>query len=87
MGKHRSDALTELARRFDQAAQALPPDIFYPVRWQDAAWIVEPTRRLEDMITERSVAVHLWNECIRAFKDRPAPKGSFLHRLQMEGSC
>jgi hypothetical protein len=79
-------ALTELARRFGQAAQALPPDIFYPVRWQDAAWIVEPTRRLEDMITERSVAVHLWNECIRAFKDRPAPKGSFLHRLQMEGS-
>jgi hypothetical protein len=36
------------------------------------------------MVTERTVAVHLWNECIRAFKDRLAPEGSFLHRLQQE---
>ena len=35
---------------------------------------------------ESSVAVHLWNECIRTFKDAPAPAGSFLHRLQQEGA-
>jgi hypothetical protein len=77
-------ALTELARKFGLTSQALPSDTFYPVRWQDAGWIVDPMRSLEDMITERTVAIHLWNECIRGFKDRPAPEGSFLHRLQQE---
>ena len=77
-------ALTFLARKFGLSSQALPSEVFYPVRWQDADWIVDPARGLEDMVTERTVAVHLWNECIRGFKARPAPEGSFLHRLQQE---
>jgi len=41
--------------------------------------------KLEDMITERTVAIHLWNECIKDFKNLTALEGSFLNRLQEEG--
>jgi hypothetical protein len=40
---------------------------------------------LEEIITERTVGIHLWNECIKGYKDAAAPKGSFLDRLQREG--
>jgi hypothetical protein len=33
-----------------------------------------------------TVTVHLWNERIKHFKEKPAPKGSFLARLQQEGA-
>lgn len=79
-------ALTALAREYLLMPEALPPDVFYPVAWQKAAWILDPRVDLQDVVSESTVAVHLWNECIRTFKDKPAPKGSFLHRLQREGA-
>jgi hypothetical protein len=78
-------ALSHLARRHGIDRHALPSDIFNPVRWQDALWITDPGRTLEDAVTPRSVAVHLWNERIKHVKERPAPPGSFLSRLQHEG--
>jgi len=78
-------ALTALAREFGLVAHALPSETFYPVRWQDAGWIENPAAKLEAMTTDQTVAVHLWNECIKGFKSRPAPEGSFLRRLQEEG--
>lgn len=78
-------ALTRFVRRFKLSSNALSPDVFYPAEWRNAAWIRDPAIHLDDMITERTVAVHLWNECIREFKSRPAPQGSFLARLQHEG--
>lgn len=78
-------ALTALAREFGLGSRALPSDAFYPVRWQDAAWVGNPAVKLQDMITERTVAIHLWNECIKDFKNLAALEGSFLSRLQEEG--
>jgi hypothetical protein len=78
-------ALTAVARKYSLLTEALPPDVFYPVAWQRADWILDSRIDLEDVVTERTVAVHLWNECIRTFKDKAAPEGSFLHRLQREG--
>lgn len=78
-------ALTALAREYSMMSEALPSDVFYPIAWQKAAWILDPRIALQDVVSERTVAVHLWNECIRTFKDKPAPEGSFLHRLQREG--
>jgi len=80
-------ALTAMARKYSLLSEALPSDVFYPVAWQRANWILDPRIALQDVATERTVAVHLWNECIRTFKDRPAPEGSFLHRLQQEGGA
>lgn len=78
-------ALTALLRQHGLAHLALPPEILYPARWQDADWIADPDIRLEDVITPRTVSIHVWNERIKHFKDRPAAPGSFLARLQQEG--
>lgn len=79
-------ALTALARRLGLSALAEPPERFYPVSWQEASWLLEPGVQAEDVARPGTVAVHLWNECIKGFKDRPAPHGSFLARLQREGA-
>jgi hypothetical protein len=78
-------ALTPLIRKAGLLSEALPPDVFYPVPWQRAGWILDPDLKLERMVTRRTIAIHLWNECIRGFKDEPAPEGSFLQRLHREG--
>lgn len=78
-------ALTAAARRFGVAGEALPVDVFNPVAWDKAGWIRDPAIRLESVITKRTVAVHLWNECIKRFKNAPAAEGSFLSRLHHEG--
>jgi hypothetical protein len=77
--------LTALARKFGIASAALPAEIFYPVPWWKAEWIGSPDVALDDVLTPATVAIHLWNECIRGLKDQPAPARSFLHRLQREG--
>ena len=59
---------------------------FYPVGWKQAAWILDPAIGMDDVTTPKTVAIHLWNECIRTFKNDPAPEGSFLAKLQEEGS-
>lgn len=78
-------ALTYLVRRHGMDRLALPQDLFYPIPWSDALWITDPGRNLDEMITPRTVAVHLWNERIKHVKDRSARPGSFLARLQDEG--
>jgi hypothetical protein len=78
-------ALTALAREYGIYHLAEPQERFYPVPWQRADWILDPSIDLEDVITDGTVAVHLWNRCISAFKNDPTPPGSFLHRLQAEG--
>jgi hypothetical protein len=79
-------AITAVARRLGMAGLAAPPDAYSPVVWENAHWILDPTLGLEEKITPRTIAVHLWNERIKHFKDRPAPAGSFLARLQAEGA-
>lgn len=79
-------ALTALARRHGLSSEASPSDVFNPAPWYQADWIRNPAIGLEDMVTERSVGVHLWNECIKGFKNRAPPQGSFLERLHSEGA-
>src|SRR5205823_3142146 len=79
-------ALSALARRLGLTHLAQPQERFYPVPWQQARWILDPRIRLEDVIGEGTAAIHLWNYCISSFKNEPAPHGSFLERLQQEGS-
>ena len=79
-------ALTDAAARFGLGSEALPSEVFNPVPWYRARWILDPAQGLSEVVTQRTVGVHLWNECIRSFKDEPAPPGSFLDRLQREGA-
>ena len=79
-------ALTALAKRYGLGHLADPPEVLYPARWQDADWILDPAVAVDDVITARTVSIHVWNERIKHFKDAPAPAGSFLARLQAEGA-
>jgi hypothetical protein len=78
--------LTAVVNAYGLQSEALPAAVFYPVPWEKAAWIADPSVSLDDMIDDTTVAVHLWNEQIKTFKDAPAPVGSFLWRLHQEGA-
>ncbi|HEV2865715.1 MAG TPA: hypothetical protein VGX37_04315, partial [Allosphingosinicella sp.] len=78
-------ALTHVARKLGLDRWALPPSVLYPVHWRDAQWIRDPARTLDEVVRADTIAVHLWNHCIGAFKTLPAADGSFLARLQAEG--
>lgn len=80
-------ALTWQIRRFGLGRHAVRPEVLYPVRWQDADWVRDPSRPVESVIGPATVSIHLWNERIKAFKEEPAPDGSFLARLQREGAA
>ena len=80
-------ALTALARRHRLLGAAAARAVFYPVHWLHADWLRDPAVRLDDVIRTQTVAVHLWNERIKEFKERPAAPGSFLARLHDEGGA
>ena len=79
-------ALSWLAPRHGLADRVLPSEVLYPVPWQQAEWILDPAAALPDKVAPRTVAIHLWNERIKPLKECPAPPGSFLARLQLEGA-
>jgi hypothetical protein len=79
------NALTHHLAREGLQRFALPSDRFYPVNWRSADWIVDPAQSLEALVTPETLAVHLWNECIKFYKDTPAPPATFLEKLQREG--
>ena len=78
-------AFSWLAHRHGITAEALPSRSFYPVPWQQAARIADEP--LRELVHRDSVAIHLWNECIKSSKNRPGSPGSFLEQLQREGAA
>ncbi len=79
-------ALTYLLKEHGLEAAAQPESVFYPAHWTKAEWILDPSIDLSMIATVATVTVHLWNERIKHFKEKPAPNGSFLARLQQEGA-
>lgn len=79
-------ALTALARRHGVDHWAAPVERFYPVHYSRADWLRDPATPIDRVVTPGTVAIHLWNEVIRPFKDLPALPGSFLDRLHREGA-
>ena len=79
-------ALTGLARQHGLNRLALPQPVLYPWTWQQADWIFDPARSLDDFVTPETRALHLFNYLIAPRKEVPAPPGSFLARLQVEGA-
>lgn len=79
-------AVSALAERFGASQWALPSQAFNPAHWYEARWILDPAMSLDQFVTDETFGVHLWNECIKGFKNDPAPAGSFLARLHQEGA-
>ncbi|WP_162806533.1 hypothetical protein [Sphingosinicella terrae] len=80
------DAITALAHRFGVYDQALPQQAFYPAHVSQSRWLLDPTNRLEDAVLPDTMAIHLWSNLIRNWKDQPAPAGTVLARLHAEGA-
>jgi hypothetical protein len=75
------NAISELARQHGYFDSAKAPDVFYPLHYSEAHRLFDPSFSLDMVVTERTVAVHLWNEMLRDLKKTPPPAGSPLERL------
>lgn len=53
----------------------------YPLPSKRACEIFEVGLPLEDLVTEATLAVHLWKEKLTGLKHRAPEPGSFLRRL------
>jgi hypothetical protein len=79
-------AITHNIKTLGLAREVQPRDVFYPVPYKDYAWIFDPTRSLENVITPRTSAVHLWNYLLGSLEGRPVAPGCFFERLLHEGA-
>jgi hypothetical protein len=80
------DALTACTKVLSLEHWAQGKEVFYPAHWSEALWIIDPCKSVEEYIFPETRCIHLWNEKIKGCKDRPAPSGTFLARLQAEGT-
>jgi len=71
-------ATTYFARRCGVADRARPTDAFYPVPFDRTGLLVDPDVRLADIITPRTVGVHLYHEQLRRHLVNPVPVTSPL---------
>ncbi len=74
-------ALTYFVEQLDLTHHAVSHDVFYPLPPKQAKLTFDPDADVEQFITDRTIAIHLWNEGIKQFKRQPAPKGSFIERI------
>ena len=72
------EMVTYLAKKYGVAHHAQPPEVFYPVKWQDAGLFLGPAEVVEAAITPDTRAVHLYHARLADCNRLPPPKGSFL---------
>lgn len=80
-GTYGPQALTATARRHGIYDMARPTDEFYPLHYRDARRIFDRSFSLDNVITDRTKTLHLWNEALGNIKNDPAPVGSPLAKL------
>jgi Alpha 1,4-glycosyltransferase conserved region/Glycosyltransferase sugar-binding region containing DXD motif len=76
-------ALTYFVQKHGLEKNVKDQDVFYPVHYSDVHKLFDPAHSIEEMITKRTVAIHLYNEVIRtsALKSGPIPPLSPLGKL------
>ena len=74
-------AITALAERHGLMDAVQPEEVFYPVHPRQALAIWEVGLRLEQVVTERTLTIHLWNKKLDGVKQRLPEKGSLLDQL------
>jgi hypothetical protein len=76
-------ALTWYAKRHAVDHLAKDRDVFYPLLSREMPLLLDPGQKLEDLITPRTAAVHLYNEYFRrkSLRDFPIPPSSPLGRM------
>ena len=64
-GIYGPQALTFFLKKHNLGNMAKPRDFFYPIHWADAHSLFVANLNTENLITSRTICVHLWNECLR----------------------
>ena len=72
--------LTYVARKHDVLRFAADPQVFYPVSWREIRNLYGPSDRVEHLVTERTLAVHLYNSQLRELTKCPPPRGSYIRK-------
>jgi len=74
-------AFTEFLRRHQLIDRALPIETFYPVHWRKAELYFAAPDAVTPLLTEATIAVHLWNNIVRQRGDHAPPSGSWLAEM------
>jgi hypothetical protein len=72
-------AITFLAKKHGQVADAQKREVFYPLRLKDAPRIFDRDFNME--IGDSTLLVHLWNERLKHIKETKPEAGSLLDRF------
>lgn len=59
------DAITYFVNTLQLIDQVQPIDIFYPVHYQCIGQLLDPRLQIEDIVSSKTVCVHLYNEMLR----------------------
>ena len=76
--------ITYLARKHDLLSEALPPQVFYPLSYDQAKDLYADAEVVRAQIAPETRAIHMWNSALRGLVDRPPPPGSYLAEVCRE---
>lgn len=65
MGRDWPDAITYFVNQLQLIDQVQPIDIFYPVHYQCIGQLMDSRLQIEDIVSSKTVCVHLYNEMLR----------------------
>lgn len=73
--------ITYLARKYNVASQAQGIDVFYPISYSDAELLFGTPAIVEEKLTARSRAIHVWHSRLFSSLDASPPAGSYLEKM------
>jgi hypothetical protein len=83
-GVYGPKALTYFVRKNGLLHYSKPKDVFYPVHWSEAHALLSPKYDVSALITNSTVAIHLWNAALRC-PSKLRPENSFGKIIIEEG--
>lgn len=74
-------ALTHYTQHYKLECHASTPDVFYPIDYRRIELLLDPQLEIDDLITKRTLCIHLYNEALRGKTDnihKDSPLGRML---------
>ena len=76
--------VTYYLRKHNLLSKVQPLDVFYPVSFYQTRLLLDPGLRIEDVVTPRTVSIHLYDRPEFWRPGEPPPAGSILDRIIKE---
>lgn len=75
-------AITYYSKKIGIIDLIKPMDVFYPIHYEQVVGLLTDYRLdVSDLVTHRTVCIHLYNEKLRGVDVTQAPKGSVLNKM------